>query len=139
MRQMLVAGNWKMHGGLAANRELLEALKSADLPVEAAVCVPFPYLAQVQSLLSDARITWGAQNLSQHTHGAFTGEVSAQMLLDFGCRYVIVGHSERRSLYGESSALVAQKYAAAQAAGLVPILCLARRWSSGKRGGRARW
>jgi triosephosphate isomerase len=121
---MLVAGNWKMHGGLAANRELLEALKSADLPVEAAVCVPFPYLAQVQSLLSDARITWGAQNLSQHTHGAFTGEVSAQMLLDFGCRYVIVGHSERRSLYGESSALVAQKYAAAQAAGLVPILCL---------------
>jgi triosephosphate isomerase len=86
--------------------------------------VPAPYLAQVQAKLAGSAVAWGAQNMSQHGKGAFTGEVSAAMLQDFGCKYVIVGHSERRALYGESDAVVAAKYAAAQAAGLVPILCV---------------
>jgi triosephosphate isomerase len=86
--------------------------------------VPFPYLAQAQAALSGSSIAWGAQNVSEQPKGAFTGEVSASMLLDFGCKYVIVGHSERRSLYGESDELVAKKYMAAQAAGLTPILCV---------------
>jgi triosephosphate isomerase (TIM) len=124
MRKKLVAGNWKMHGSLAENAALLAAIKPALAGIEAAVCVPFPYLAQVQTVLAGSSIAWGAQNLSEQAKGAFTGEVSASMLLDFGCRYVIVGHSERRSLYGESDELVAKKYMAAQAAGLTPILCV---------------
>ena len=124
MRKKLVAGNWKMHGSLAENAALLAAIKPALEGIEAAVCVPFPYLAQAQAALAGSSIAWGAQNLSEQSKGAFTGEVSASMLLDFGCRYVIVGHSERRSLYGETDALVAKKYMAAQAAGLVPILCV---------------
>jgi len=124
MRKKLVAGNWKMHGSLAENAALLEALKPALAGIEAVVCVPFPYLAQVQSALAGSSIAWGAQNVSEQAKGAFTGEVSASMLLDFGCKYVIVGHSERRSLYGESDELVAKKYMAAQAAGLTPILCV---------------
>ncbi|MDP2169679.1 MAG: triose-phosphate isomerase [Thiobacillus sp.] len=124
MRKKLVAGNWKMHGSLAENAALLSALKPALAGIEAVVCVPFPYLAQAQAELTGSSIAWGAQNVSEQTKGAFTGEVSASMLLDFGCTYVIVGHSERRSLYGESDALVARKYVAAQAAGLTPILCV---------------
>jgi triosephosphate isomerase len=124
MRKKLVAGNWKMHGSLAENAALLSALKPALAGIEAVVCVPFPYLAQVQAALAGSSIFWGAQNVSEQAKGAFTGEVSASMLLDFGCKYVIVGHSERRSLYGESDALVAGKYIAAQAAGMTPILCV---------------
>lgn len=124
MRKKLVAGNWKMHGSLAENAALLGAIKPALQGIEAAVCVPFPYLGQAQAALAGSSIAWGAQNLSEQTKGAFTGEVSAAMLVDFGCRYVIVGHSERRSLYGESDELVAKKYVAAQAAGLTPILCV---------------
>ena len=124
MRKKLVAGNWKMHGGLAENAALLDAIKPALTGIEAAVCVPFPYLAQAQAALAGSSIAWGAQNVSEHAKGAFTGEVSISMLLDFGCKYVIVGHSERRSLYGESDELVASKYMAAQAAGLTPILCV---------------
>lgn len=124
MRKKLVAGNWKMHGSLAENAALLAALKPALVGIEAAVCVPYPYLAQAQAALAGSSIAWGAQNLSEQPKGAFTGEVSAPMLLDFGCKYVIVGHSERRSLYGESDELVARKYMAAQAAGLTPILCV---------------
>ena len=124
MRKNLVAGNWKMHGSLVENAALLAALKPALAGIEAVVCVPFPYLAQVQAALTGSSIAWGAQNMSEQTKGAFTGEVSASMLLDFGCQYVIVGHSERRSLYGESDALAASKYVAAQAAGLTPILCV---------------
>jgi len=124
MRKKLVAGNWKMHGSLAENAALLSALKPALAGIEAVVCVPFPYLAQAQAELSGSSIAWGAQNVCEQAKGAFTGEVSASMLLDFGCTYVIVGHSERRSLYGESDALVARKYVAAQAAGLTPILCV---------------
>ena len=124
MRNKLVAGNWKMNGSLADNAALLAALKTELVGVSAAVCVPFPYLAQAQAALAGSGIAWGAQNLSEQAKGAFTGEVSAAMLNDFGCRYVIVGHSERRSLYGETDAVVAKKYVAAQAAGLTPILCV---------------
>lgn len=124
MRKKLVAGNWKMHGSQAENAALLAAIKPALAGIDAVVCVPFPYLAQAQAALAGSSIAWGAQNLSEQPKGAFTGEVSASMLLDFGCRYVIVGHSERRSLYGESDADVAKKYMAAQAAGLMPILCV---------------
>ena len=124
MRKKLVAGNWKMHGSLADNVALLDAIKPALAGIDAAVCVPFPYLAQAQASLTGSTIAWGAQNVSEQAKGAFTGEVSTGMLLDFGCSYVIVGHSERRSLYGESDELVARKYMAAQAAGLIPILCV---------------
>ena len=124
MRKKLVAGNWKMHGSLAENAALLAAIKPALAGIEAVVCVPFPYLAQAQAALAGSSIAWGAQNVSEQVKGAFTGEVSTAMLLDFGCKYVIVGHSERRSLYGETDELVAKKYMAAQAAGLTPILCV---------------
>ena len=127
MRRKLVVGNWKMHGSLAQNASLLAALKTgaAQLSrVDIAVCAPFPYLAQLKQELSAASVKWGAQNVHQLEKGAFTGEVSASMLADFGCTYVIVGHSERRSIYGENSRLVAEKFAAAQLTGLVPILCV---------------
>ncbi|WP_072294554.1 triose-phosphate isomerase [Nitrosovibrio sp. Nv17] len=127
MRRKLVAGNWKMHGGIAQNRELLAAIVAGTKTVQDAdfaVCVPYPYLFQAQSLLRDTSIQWGAQNVSQHEKGAYTGEVSTAMLLDFGCRYAIIGHSERRALYGENDDTVALKFAAALQAGLTPILCL---------------
>ena len=125
MRQKLIVGNWKMHGGLAANAELLASLKAGIADGgQAAVCVPFPYLAQVQQLLSGSAIAWGAQDVSEHGQGAYTGEVSAAMLRDFDCRYVIVGHSERRAMHGESDDLVARKAEAALASGLVPIVCV---------------
>ncbi len=115
-----------MVGGLAQNESLLKAVASgaANLSVDCAVCVPFPYLNQAQQLLRNTSVTWGAQDVHQLEKGAYTGEVSASMLCDFGCRYVIVGHSERRALYGESSQLVAEKFVAAQQAGLIPILCV---------------
>jgi triosephosphate isomerase len=116
-----------MNGSRAANGALLEALLAAvprKTGVETAVCPAFPYLQQVSERLAGTPIAWGAQNVSEHAQGAYTGEVSAAMLKDFGCRYVIVGHSERRQLYRESDAQVAAKFAAAQAAGLTPILCV---------------
>ncbi|MGB5010359.1 MAG: triose-phosphate isomerase [Candidatus Dechloromonas phosphoritropha] len=126
MRKKLVAGNWKMYGSLQKNAALLDHLKAGMVTVQCdvAVCVPYPFLAQVQSALVGTPILWGAQSVSEHDSGAFTGEVSASMLCEFGCRYVLVGHSERRSLFGESDAVVAAKFSAAQKAGLVPILCL---------------
>jgi len=127
MRQKLVAGNWKMHGGLKTNQQLLQDVVAGVAgmrDVAVAVCVPFPYLAQAQAVLSGTPVVWGAQNLSEQAQGAFTGEVSASMLQDFGCRYVLVGHSERRAIYGESDKLVAEKFAAALASGLRPILCV---------------
>lgn len=125
-RRKLVAGNWKMHGNLAANLSLLEAVKAgaSGAGSEVAVCVPYPYLAQARSVLGGSTVAWGAQDVSAHAQGAFTGEVSVSMLADFGCRYVIVGHSERRTLHGETDQLVADKFAAALAAGLTPILCV---------------
>ena len=127
MRSKLVVGNWKMHGGIAQNRVLLDMIVTGTAGLRGAdcvVCVPYPYLSQVQSLLQATHIFWGAQNVSQHDKGAYTGEVSAAMLADFSCRYVIVGHSERRALYGEDSRTVALKFRAAQGAGLTPILCV---------------
>jgi len=129
MRKKLVAGNWKMFGSLAENAALLDAVRSGapnGRDVEAAVCVPFPYLAQAQQALAGSAVTWGAQNLSEFAKGAYTGEVAGSMLRDFGCRYAIVGHSERRTLYGEDSDLVARKARAALDldAGLVPIVCV---------------
>jgi triosephosphate isomerase len=122
MRKRLVAGNWKMHGSRESNRALLDAIVAADVPC--AVCVPFPYLAQAAERLRGTRVALGAQNLSEHSQGAYTGEVSAAMLGEFDCRYVLVGHSERRQLYGESDAQVAAKFAAAQRAGIAPIVCV---------------
>ncbi|MBI5918363.1 MAG: triose-phosphate isomerase [Nitrosomonadales bacterium] len=127
MRRKLVAGNWKMHGSLEQNKALLDALVSGVTQSEmseCAVCVPFPYLCQAQMELVGSPIKWGAQDVHPLHQGAYTGEVSAKMLLDFGCQYVIVGHSERRTLYGESNELVAEKFAAAHASGLIPILCV---------------
>ena len=127
MRQTLVAGNWKMNGSLDANQQLLEGIKAGvaeGVAAKVVVCPPAIYVPQAASSLNDSGVSWGGQNLSQEKSGAFTGEISADMLLDFQCEYVIVGHSERRALYGESDALVAEKYHAAQAAGLIPILCV---------------
>lgn len=124
-RQPLVVGNWKMHGSHAVNEQLLEALKAAGpLPAEAAVCVPFPYLAQAAERLARSPIGWGAQDVSVHAQGAYTGEVSAAMLADFGSRYVIVGHSERRQYHGETDQLVADKAKVALAKGITPIVCV---------------
>ena len=124
-RLRLVAGNWKMHGNRAFNRALLDAiLRSSMQGVQCAVCVPFPYLGEVGEQLRGSPVALGAQNVSEHAQGAYTGEVSAAMLVELGCRYVIVGHSERRQLYGESDAQVAAKFAAARKGGLTPILCV---------------
>ncbi len=117
----LVAANWKMNGSLAANRALIEALEPVA-GVEVVVCVPYPYLAQAGPLLRAAAL--GAQDVSEFPVGAYTGEVSAAMLAEFDCRYVIVGHSERRALFGEADLAVGRKAAAALAAGLVPIVCV---------------
>ncbi|MEO8991771.1 MAG: triose-phosphate isomerase [Nitrosospira sp.] len=127
MRSKLVVGNWKMHGGMVQNRNLLNAVIAGTAGMSGtslAVCVPYPYLSQAQSVLQTTRVCWGAQNVSQYEKGAYTGEVSAAMLMDFGCRYVIVGHSERRALYGEDSHTVALKFQAAQSVGLTPVLCV---------------
>lgn len=125
MRTKLVAGNWKMHGSLAANLGLLHAVRDgAKDGADVALCVPYPYLAQAQSVLNGSHVAWGAQDVSEHAQGAWTGEVSAAMLADFSCRYVLVGHSERRSFFGDTDSVVAAKFAAAQKAGLVPILCV---------------
>ncbi len=126
MRRKLVVGNWKMNGSLASNASLLSGISEglASDGAACAVCVPAPYLAQCQALLSGSPIGWGAQDLSAHASGAFTGEVSASMLADFACKYVIVGHSERRAMHAESSALVASKALAALDAGLTPIVCV---------------
>ena len=122
-RVRLVAGNWKMHGTRASIAALLDALVKAG-PKNCAVFPPFPYLAQAADRLRGSAIAWGAQNVSEHAQGAYTGEVSAAMLAEFGCRYVIVGHSERRQIYGETDPQVAAKFAAVKAAGMTPILCV---------------
>ena len=127
MPRKLVVANWKMHGSLASNQQLLaeyvQALESLH-NVEVVVCVPYPYLAQAQSTLASTSIAWGAQNLSKDVAGAYTGEVSAGMLRDFGASYVIIGHSERATAYCESDENVATKFMQAKAHGLTPILCV---------------
>lgn len=129
-----------MHGNLQKNIALLQRIKdSAEaLPADLAVFPPFPYLAQVQSLLLGSAVSWGGQSVCEYQSGAYTGEVSADMLAEFGCRYVLVGHSERRSIYGESDEVVAMKFAMAQSAGLVPVLCLGETLMERERGDTAR-
>src|SRR4051812_26662976 len=125
MRRKLVVGNWKMNGSHAANAELLAGLQAEGPWVgEVAVCAPFPYLAEVALSLQGSPIGWGAQDCSAHESGAYTGEVSVSMLAEFGCRYVIVGHSERRAMHAESDQLVADKAKAVLARGLTPIVCV---------------
>lgn len=137
MRGRFIAGNWKMHGSLEANHRLVEGLKAglrAGLQAAVAVCVPFPYLQQVGRELAGSPIALGAQTIAEHDAGAYTGEVSGAMLSDLGCRYVIVGHSERRALYGESDQAVAAKFLAAMRAGLTPILCIGETLGERERG-----
>jgi triosephosphate isomerase len=127
MRGKLVVGNWKMNGGLEANAALLGALLAGFRPAAdraMAVCVPFPYLGQARDALAGSPIAWGAQDVSAHASGAYTGEVSAGMLAEFGCRYALVGHSERRQLHAETDAMVALKAKAALAGGLTPVVCV---------------
>jgi triosephosphate isomerase (TIM) len=126
MTKKLIAGNWKMNGSLAANdalvREIARGMGAAGCTV--ALCAPAPYLAQLQMLRAGTLLELGAQDVSQHAEGAYTGEVSAAMLKEFGVRYAIVGHSERRQYHGETDALVADKAKAALAAGITPIVCV---------------
>jgi triosephosphate isomerase len=127
MRQPLVAGNWKMNGSRAGVVDLLDGIKAGMGDVrtaEVAVCPPFVFIPETAARLQGTAIAWGGQNLSTHASGAYTGEVAASMLTDFGCKYVIVGHSERRTLYGEDDAVVAEKFEVARKAGLVPIFCV---------------
>ena len=127
MRARAVVGNWKLNGSLAANEALLKALLREipqQHPVACAVCVPSPYLAQAGGLLQGSGIAWGAQDVSRFDKGAYTGDVSAAMVAEFGARYAIVGHSERRTVFGDTDAVVVDKYAAARRAKLTPIFCV---------------
>lgn len=127
MRGKLTLGNWKMNGGQTANSALLVALLAgwnASSGRSMGVCVPFPYLGQARDVLAGSAISWGAQDVSRHAAGAFTGEVSAGMLAEFGCRFTLVGHSERRQMHGETDDVVAAKAVAALNGGLTPILCV---------------
>ena len=125
MRKKLIVGNWKMHGSHPANAELLAGIVAArPFMVDVAVCVPFPYIAETAVALAAHDIRWGAQDCSSHERGAYTGEVSAAMLAEFGCRYAIVGHSERRLLFGEDGPLLSRKLARCREAGLTPIYCI---------------
>jgi triosephosphate isomerase (TIM) len=137
MRRPLIAGNWKMHGSRAENAELIEALLlglPGQTPVEIAVCPPSVYLWEIARLLKSSSIALGAQTVCAESLGAFTGEVSAAMLKDVGCKYVIVGHSERRAIYKEDDALVARKFLAAQSQGLIPVLCVGETLEERERG-----
>jgi len=127
MRRPMVAGNWKMHGSRAANKSLITDLEqrlAPDWPIDVVVFPPYVYLADASRMLEESQIRLGAQDVCAESGGAFTGQISASMLLDVGCRYVIVGHSERRRLYHEDDALVARKFAAALRSGLTPVLCV---------------
>ena len=126
MRKTIVAGNWKMNASKESVNSLINGILSgmSDVSSDVIVCAPFPYLSQVEALIINSDLMLGAQNLNVNSKGAFTGEVSAEMIKDFGAQHVIVGHSERRSLYGETSAIVAEKTKAAVDAGLTPILCV---------------
>ena len=137
MRGKLVVGNWKMNGDLRRNDALLAELRAGwpgQTLREIAVCAPFPYLWQAQAALSGSTIRWGAQNVSEYADGAHTGEVAAGMVAEFGCRYVIVGHSERRTLYGETDEMVAGKTNAVLDAGMTPIVCVGESWAEREAG-----
>ena len=148
MRTPLVAGNWKMHGSLASVQKLLggiigglgetgghSANEAANEPApEIAVFPPFVYLQNVGELLAGTGVTWGSQNVSEYESGAYTGEVAASMLTEFGCTYVLVGHSERRALYGDSDERVAAKFQTTMGAGLIPVLCVGETLSEREQG-----
>ena len=137
MRSKVVVGNWKLNGSLAGNEALLRALlreATVDGLAACVVCVPYPYLAQARQLLQGSRIGWGSQDCSRFDQGAYTGEVSGKMVADFGGRYAIVGHSERRTLFGDTDAVVAAKYEAARRAGLTPIFCIGETLEERSRG-----
>ncbi len=142
MRPPLVVGNWKMHGSTASIANLLEDLKAGltDLDkVTVSVCAPFVYIGQVAASLQGTKVQWGAQNLCDHEQGAYTGEISASMLSDLGCRYVIIGHSERRTLYAEDNRLIAAKYQLAQREGVTPILCVGESLEQREAGDTLSW
>ena len=126
MSKKLIAGNWKMNGSLAANEALVQAMLAGigQPPAEVALCAPAPYLAHLQALLQGSPIAWGSQDVSAHEQGAYTGEISVAMLKDFGCRYAIVGHSERRQYHGETDEIVAAKAQRALSSGITPIVCV---------------
>ena len=125
MRRKLVVGNWKMHGSRPANAQLLAGIVAGrPYGCDVAVCVPFPYLSETAVALASSDLRWGSQDCSPHEQGAYTGEVSAAMLQEFGCRYTIVGHSERRQYHQEIDQLVADKAKAALAKGVTPIVCV---------------
>jgi len=127
MRTTLVAGNWKMNGSQSSVKELIEGVvegAKALNSVEAAVCPPYIYIPMTADAVQGSNVSVGSQNVSTEASGAFTGEISTSMIQDFGCKYAIVGHSERRTLYGESDELVAQKFSVAKNAGLIPIFCI---------------
>jgi triosephosphate isomerase len=137
MRSRAVIGNWKLNGSLVSNEALLQALIRGiprQNPVACAVCVPYPYLPQVQGLLEGSGIGWGSQDVSRFDKGAYTGEVSGTMLREFGCRYALVGHSERRTVFGERDDVVVGKYAAAKLAGLTPVLCVGETLAEREKG-----
>ena len=126
MRRQIIAGNWKMHGSRAEKTALVETIvqKLPNTSAEVWLCPTFVYLSEMSRELSGSSISMGAQDVCAETQGAFTGEVSASMLKDVGCAGAIVGHSERRAIFGESDQLVARKFAAVLAVGLTPILCV---------------
>jgi triosephosphate isomerase len=132
----LIAGNWKMNGSIASNAVLVQSLLKGAAASQClvTVCVPAPYLAQVQTLVAGSGIDLGAQDVSLHESGAYTGEVSCAMLRDFGVRYAIVGHSERRQFHGETDAVVAEKAQRALAAGITPIVCVGETLSEREAG-----
>jgi triosephosphate isomerase len=139
MRVKRVVGNWKMNGSLASNQALVEAIvPSLDDRAHCAVCVPFPYLLATGQALRGTALGLGAQDLCQFDNGAYTGGVSAAMLVDCGCRYAIVGHSERRNVFGETDEIVAQKHAQAVKHGLIPILCVGEMLSARESGATER-
>lgn len=130
-----VVGNWKSNGAWAQNETLFNALKALVFAkTRVGVCVPFPYLAQAQSVLHESKVLWGAQNVSPFGAGAYTGEVHAEMLCDFGCRLTIVGHSERRQYFGESNAMIAEKIQRLNAVGITPIWCVGETLEERERG-----
>jgi len=136
-RKRLVIGNWKMHGNQASNATLLEELRAGAASAGAcdiAICAPFPYIGQASASLQGSGITWGAQDVSPHAQGAYTGEVSASMLADFACTWSLVGHSERRAMHGETDKLVADKAVAALSAGLTPVVCVGETQSEQESG-----
>jgi triosephosphate isomerase (TIM) len=137
MRQKYVVGNWKLNGSLPGNEALLRAILKEVSPQAGrhlAVCVPAPYLAQVSGLLAGTPVAWGGQDVSRFEKGAYTGDVSAAMLREFGATFAIVGHSERRTVFGDTDAIVAEKVAAARKAGLVPIFCVGETLEERERG-----